>query len=73
MAQKTGHTAEEFRTALEELVAERSDPNLILVKGETVSSEKNLRADNPKDPVHLGIEGASLLADELFLIFNRFL
>ena len=70
IAQKTGHTASEFRTALEELVAERNDPNLILVKGEEISSGKNLQADKPQDPVHLGVEGAALLADELFLILN---
>ena len=66
--EKTGHTLEEFRAELTKLVAERNDPNLILIEGDKISSEKNLRADNPKDPVHLGIEGASLFADELFRI-----
>jgi hypothetical protein len=27
--------------------------------------KKNLQADNPKDPVHLGIEGAALFAADL--------
>ena len=66
VAQKTGHTVDEFRAALEQLVAERNDPDLMLIKGETVSSERNLRADKPQDPVHLSIEGAELLAHELY-------
>ena len=41
------------------------DSKLVLVKGESISSEENLRADNPQDPVHLGIEGATMLAKEL--------
>lgn len=65
VSDKTGHTADEFRATLEELVAERNDPNLILIRGEEVSSEKNLQADKPQDPVHLSIEGAALLADAL--------
>jgi lysophospholipase L1-like esterase len=68
VSEKTGHTVEEFRKALESLIKEQqaTDPNLIFIPGETISSEKNLRADNPNDPVHLGIEGAALLAEELY-------
>ncbi|QHI69089.1 SGNH/GDSL hydrolase family protein [Tichowtungia aerotolerans] len=66
VSEKTGHTVDEFRAVLEKLVAEHNDPNLILIKGEEVSSEKNLQADKPQDPVHLSIEGAALLADSLF-------
>jgi lysophospholipase L1-like esterase len=64
---KTGHTIEQFRSELSALVQERqaNDLNLILIQGDTISSENNLRADNPKDPVHLGVEGAALLADAI--------
>jgi lysophospholipase L1-like esterase len=70
---KTGHTVEQFRATLSELVKERqaTDKNLYLIDGDKITSEKNLRADNPKDPVHLGIEGASLLADELAHIIGE--
>jgi lysophospholipase L1-like esterase len=71
ISEKTGHNVDEFRSVLEELAADRKDPNLILIKGEEVSSEKNLRTDNPNDPVHLGIEGAALLADEIFKLVQE--
>jgi len=70
ISKKTGNTIDEFRAELTELVAERNDPNLILVEGDKISSENNLRSDNPKDPVHLSIEGAALFADELFQILS---
>lgn len=66
VSEKTGATIDQFRAELKALVAERKDPNLILVDGDKISSEKNLRADKPDDPVHLGIEGAALFADNLF-------
>jgi lysophospholipase L1-like esterase len=64
---KTGTTADQFRRALQELIHERSkdDPNLLFIPGDTISSEANLRQDKPQDPVHLGIEGAAMLAEEL--------
>jgi lysophospholipase L1-like esterase len=72
VSEKTGHTADDFRDALESLIRERqlTDPNLIFIPGEEISSEKNLRADNPQDPVHLGIEGAAMLAEEVYEILQ---
>ncbi|MCF7849125.1 MAG: hypothetical protein K9M45_09760 [Kiritimatiellales bacterium] len=72
-SEKTGATAADFRKALAGLVAERrkKDSNLFLVAGDKITSGKNLRADNPNDPVHLGVEGAALLADELFSIIKK--
>ncbi|VGO14517.1 hypothetical protein PDESU_03079 [Pontiella desulfatans] len=72
-SEKTGHTANEFRTALSKLVGTRAqtDAHLHFVAGETITSAKNLQADNPKDPVHLGEEGAAMLADELYRIITR--
>lgn len=72
-AAKTGHTIQSFRDVLGELVDERraaGDRNLILIKGDAITSERNLRADHPEDPVHLGVEGASMLADEVFRIIQ---
>lgn len=73
VSEKTGHSVEGFRKALKKLIAERqtTDSNLIFIPGETISSKKNLRTDNPKDPVHLGIEGAALLAEELYAILSQ--
>lgn len=73
VSKKTGHTVDEFRETLATLIQQRqaSDKNLYLIKGDKITSEKNLRAANPKDPVHLGIEGAALLADELALIIGE--
>ncbi len=68
---KTGATVNQFRAELKELVEKRNDPNLILVEGEKISSGKNLRADKPSDPVHLSVEGADLLANELFDIIRN--
>ena len=72
-AEKTGHTIQEYRGVLEALVAERrseGDKQLFVVQGETISSERNLRSERPEDPVHLGVEGASMLADEVFTILE---
>ncbi len=72
-SEKTGFTADQFRETLAGLVKSRqaSDPNLHLVKGDAITSAKNLRADNPKDPVHLGVEGAAMLADALFPMIEK--
>ncbi|MEX0321356.1 MAG: SGNH/GDSL hydrolase family protein [Puniceicoccaceae bacterium] len=72
VSEKTGHTVDQYRKALETLIMKRqsTDPNLVFIPGETISSEKNLRTDNPNDPVHLGIEGAAKLADELYKILR---
>lgn len=66
ISEKTGHTVDEFRDTLTTLVESRqaSDKNLFLISGEEVSSEQNLSKEKP-DPVHLSVEGAALLADEL--------
>lgn len=66
-SEKTGHTIEEFRKALAEVVRQRktSDSNLHLIHGEHITSEKNLQEDRPQDPVHLGVEGASLFTEAL--------
>ncbi|NDV62887.1 hypothetical protein G0Q06_10530 [Puniceicoccales bacterium CK1056] len=67
VSDKTGATIEEFRSELVDLVTARmaDDKNLSFINGEEVSSEKNLRLEKPDDPVHLGIEGAELLASAL--------
>lgn len=73
-AKKTDFTPAEFRSSLESLVKElqqAGDKNLHCIEGDKITSEKNLQADKPQDPVHLGIDGASLLADELFKAINQ--
>jgi lysophospholipase L1-like esterase len=69
---KTGIEIQQFRDTLTELVKIRkaTDKSLYLVEGDKITSEQNLRADTPKDPVHLGVEGASLFADELAKIIK---
>lgn len=72
-SEKTGHTADQFREALQDLISQRAkaDPNLLFIPGNSISSKANLRQDKPQDPVHLGIEGASLLASELDSILSK--
>ncbi|WNC73079.1 GDSL-type esterase/lipase family protein [Thalassotalea psychrophila] len=41
------------------------DINITVIEGDEITSAKNLREDNPKDPVHLGVNGARMLAEEL--------
>jgi len=67
VSEKTGATIDQFRDELTALVKKRqtADNNLILIDGNRITSEKNLRGDHPEDPVHLSVEGAALLADEL--------
>ena len=57
-----------FRQAVYDIVAERQaagDKNISLIKGESLTSEANLREDQKSDPVHLGIKGADDLANKL--------
>ncbi len=70
---KTGITLDQFRQTLADLVDERraTDTNLFYIAGKSISSEKNLRANKPKDPAHFCIEGAALFADELFPIIGK--
>ncbi len=67
VSNKTGHSIQEFRETLIRLIKKKgsADKNLHLIEGNHITSEKNLRTDNPSDPVHLGTEGAAMLADEL--------
>lgn len=55
----------QFREVVTQVVAAQANPNITLIEGDTISSIKNLRADQPKDPVHLGIDGAGALATAL--------
>lgn len=73
-SKKTEYTPNDFRTALKELINEfiaAGDPNLVFVAGDKISSVDNLREDNPKDPVHFGIKGAELFANELYDIIVK--
>jgi lysophospholipase L1-like esterase len=65
---KTGHSIQEFRDELIDLVRERqkADARLILIEGDQISSRANLRDGGVKDPVHLSVDGAAMLADELY-------
>jgi len=68
VSKKSGLPIESFRTAVQQLEEELSatDSNLHFIAGESVSSAANLRSDKPDDPVHLGIDGAALLAESLY-------
>jgi lysophospholipase L1-like esterase len=70
-SKKSEHTLEQFRQAVINTVTnfQSLNKNIILIKGDSISSEKNLREDS-KDPVHLGISGAKMLADELSKIIK---
>lgn len=62
-----------YRQALIDVVTSKQklgDRKLAVIAGDKITSAKNLRTDNPKDPVHLGIEGANLLAQELLNIIK---
>jgi lysophospholipase L1-like esterase len=67
IAEKTGHSIQQFREILSKLVEQRmaSDKKLHLIDGDKITSEKNLRTEKPSDPVHLGIEGARQFSAEL--------
>lgn len=68
---KAAHTStalQTIRESIEALIEQyRSNGNsrLHLIKGDQISSAKNLRKRYPKDPVHLGVEGAELLSKQL--------
>jgi len=65
----------DYRSALSDLVKElqaAGDKKIHLIQGDSITSEKNLRgAAMPKDPVHLGIPGAAMFADELAKIIGK--
>jgi len=69
----TGHTVSEFRSALSNLAKDRQlwDKRLYFIEGEKVTSEDNLRSDRPQDPVHLGVEGAEMLADKMVSMIKK--
>lgn len=73
-SKKSGLPLPPFRKAVEDLVNElqqAGDKNVHLVKGDEITSIKNLQTDK-SDPVHLSVEGASLLAEELSqLLYNQ--
>lgn len=57
-----------YRQAVIDVVTAKKqagDNKISVIEGDKITSAKNLRDDNPKDPVHLGINGARMLADEL--------
>ena len=67
-SKKTKQPIQPIRQVVYDLVAQRQaagDKNIFLIKGETLTSEANLREDQKSDPVHLGIKGADMLAKEL--------
>ena len=70
--ENTGHTVNEYRTSLSKLVKGRkiTDKNLHFIAGEEITNVGNLRAENPKDPMHLSEEGAALLAEALYPILK---
>jgi len=67
-SKRSGIPIDGFRIAVKQLVEEWSakDPNIHFIAGDSISSDANLRTDRPKDPVHLGIEGAALFADSIY-------
>lgn len=71
--EKTGHTPDEFRTALQELINEfitEGNKKMIFVAGDKITSKENLRAEQPKDKVHFGVKGSELFANELYKIIS---
>jgi len=66
---------EDYRAALKALVYElqaAGDKNLFFIAGDKITSEKNLQGKvQPKDPVHLGIPGAKMFADELAPLIKK--
>lgn len=63
----TGLTPEHFRNIVKEIVSEyqMTDNNLHLIEGDKITSAKHLT-----DRVHLNVEGASTLAEELYHIIS---
>jgi len=64
----------DYREVLESLVTElqkAGDKNLFFIAGDQITTKKNLQGElRPEDPVHLGIPGAKMLADELYKKIN---
>lgn len=71
----TEASLDEYRQAVISVVQQQSkgDPKLHLLRGEQLTSVANLRHDQPKDPVHLGIEGAQMFASTLNKQLNQLL
>ncbi|MCM8530018.1 MAG: SGNH/GDSL hydrolase family protein [Lentisphaeraceae bacterium] len=71
-SKNSDYTIDEFRQAVTQTVKafQKSNNQVKLIIGHEISSEKNLR-ENSKDPVHLGIPGARMLADELSKIIKN--
>ena len=67
-SKRSGIPIDGFRVAVQQLVGEWSakDSNIHFIAGDSISSDANLRTDRPNDPVHLGVEGAALLADSIY-------
>jgi arylsulfatase A-like enzyme/lysophospholipase L1-like esterase len=67
-SKSSGLGIEGFRNALQELVMQRrqSDPRIHFIDGRSVSSFANLQPEGSKDVVHLTVEGAAMLAEDLF-------
>ncbi|WP_068544458.1 SGNH/GDSL hydrolase family protein [Thalassotalea crassostreae] len=62
-----------YRQAVINVVSARidaGDRNIEVIKGDSITSIDNLRQDSPKDPVHLGVAGAQMLADQLIQIIK---
>jgi len=62
-----------YRDVIIALVQEKkknTNNKISLIHGDKISSIDNLRADKPSDPVHLGIPGAKLLAQQLISIIK---
>ena len=62
-----------YRDTIIALVKEKqkkSSNKISLIHGDKISSVDNLRADKPSDPVHLGIPGAKLFAQQLISIIK---
>lgn len=64
---KTHLTSDDFRAIVKNIVNEytTTDPGLHLIEGDKITSSANLQPGADTDPVHLTVNGASLLAEEL--------
>jgi lysophospholipase L1-like esterase len=69
-SKKSGLPIDEFRNAIDRVLADINDPRCHLVESDKFTDASYLRPDNPKDPVHLGKDGARMLAEHLY---NRIL
>lgn len=68
-SKKSGIPLDPFREKISEIVRElqhNGDSNIQCIRSDEFSNESYLRGDeSPKDPVHLGKEGAKMLAEEI--------